>query len=63
LLAIQHVGHRRARRVAGQRHFPHDLAGIPVSGSNAAPDQLAPPAMPGIAIVGFSREGGVNSGP
>ena len=27
LLAVQHVGHRRACRVAGQRHFPYDLAG------------------------------------
>jgi hypothetical protein len=36
---------------------------VPVSGSPAAPDQLAPPAMPGIRIVGFCREGGVNNGP
>ena len=36
---------------------------IPVSGSHAAPAQLAPPAQPGSSIVGFSIEGGVYSGP
>jgi hypothetical protein len=36
---------------------------IPVSKSHAAPAQLAPPAQPGIWIVGFSIEGGVYSGP
>src|SRR5215510_1821886 len=35
---------------------------IPVAGSTAAPDQLAPPVVPGRTMVP-STEGGVNSGP
>ena len=33
LLAVQHVSHRRARRVAGKRHFANDLAGRLVVGA------------------------------
>ncbi len=36
---------------------------VPVSGSHAAPAQLAPPPAPGSTIVGFSSDGGVKSGP
>lgn len=36
---------------------------MPVSGSHAAPNQLAPPAMPGISMVGFSRDSGVKEWP
>ncbi len=33
LLAVQHVGHRRSRRVAWQRHFPNNLSGRLVVGA------------------------------
>ena len=55
--------HRRFRQRGRVRERDRRDVKIPVSRSNAAPDQLAPPAMPGISIVGFSRDGGVNSGP
>lgn len=48
------------RRIAGK--VTDGTYSTPVSGSTAAPDQLAPPATPGSAIVPCSV-GGVKRGP